>query len=338
MSTVREIAKIAGVSPSTVSRVLNGNAPVNQATREAVLSAIKAQNYTPKKKTSGNGQKPAHIVIIMPQGSASNLPEHPTIYSIMSSFVSYLETNGVSNSIMMLDERYEGNTAELFLNPADGYLVMCTSMHQEDMLLPYFKEKNIPYIIVNRWVQQKHCNYVNIDDVQASYDAMQYLIKLGHRKIAYVGGDADYRSTQLRLKGYSQALAAAGLPLRQEYILTGEYTSAYGELAAEKLMGLPEPPTAGFFASDTLAIGSIHFLTEHKYRLPEDFSIIGYGDISVAPYIQPALTTIRIPEKDMGIQAAIALLNLISNSSISNVQVLLEAKLIVRRSCAPRKE
>lgn len=334
MATVRDIAKTAGVSPSTVSRVLNGTAPVNQATREAVLAAIKELNYAPKQEKSKSAKKPTHIAIIMPQSSASNLSDHPTIYSIMSSFVSHLDTLDISNSIIMLDEHHIKDVEDLFISPADGYLVMCTNVEQEDLLIPYFKSKHIPYIIVNRWVQQKHCNYVNIDDVSASYDATKKLLEYGHKKIAFIGGNPNYRSTILRMKGYIQALESAGIPIREEYIITGEYTSAFGLKAANLLAKLPDAPTAGFFASDILAIATLRSMSDQGYRLPEDFSAIGYGDISIASFVHPPLTTIRVPVEDMGIQAAIALINLISNPGVCNIQVLLEANLIIRESCA----
>jgi DNA-binding LacI/PurR family transcriptional regulator len=334
MANIREVARVAEVSPSTVSRVFRGTVPVNGETRERVIKAASQLQYKQPELVKGD----YHFGIIVPQISAHDLPNHPTLYSITTQFVAELDKRQIRNSMVVIGDQHLANIESLFMKKMNGYLIMGTNQEQEDVLLPFLDAQGSPYVLLNRWLNDKHVNYVNIDDVQASVTATNHLISLKHKKIAFVGGDENFRNSQLRLKGFRQACREAGIIPPEEYIIQGRYNEASGYEAAEKLLSLKCPPDAGFFTSDILAIGFQRALQERGIPMPEKFAIVGYGDIPLARYVSPKLTTIRMPTEEMGRQSALTLLNLIQNPLIASVQILMKASLMIRESCGTNNQ
>ncbi len=331
VANIRDVAKIAGVSASTVSRVLNGTAPVNDRTRSRVLRAMSELNYSLSEHKEE--KKKWSIGIIIPKRSASNMPGHPAFYSATTAFIEVLEKNHAENTLVLLDEGHLKNIEDLFSSHLDGYFILGTSAEEEDILLPFLKAKKAPYIILNRWVNEKYTCYVNVDDVVASYRATKWLIDLGHKKIAFIGGDKNFRHSKLRLHGYTMAMEESGLSVLEKYIFQGEYNEDYGYTAGKELFHLKDRPTAGFFTSDMIAIGAQCSLRELGMALPQEFAMVSWGNFNIASYVRPALTTVNIPHAEMGIQAANALLNLLNHPSVARVQILMEADLVIRDSC-----
>jgi len=328
MATVREIAKLAGVSASTVSRVLNSAISVSPSTRSKVLSAKEElENHTsrsfPKREYS--------VGIIMPSGPATNLIEHPSLFTIITSFIERLTAHGVKNTTLVYDEN-KICPDDLFATQFDGYMIIGTSEEQENILLPELAKRGIPHLLVNRYANNEHLICLNYDDEHASTSVVEYLISLGHRKIAFIGGNKNYQNTKRRLSGYQLALRKAGIAERNDYILFGEYSEAFGYQSGETIMSMKERPTAAYFASDPLAIGCMRYLSEHGLSLPKDLAIIGFGDIEACKYVSPKLSTVAQPSRDTGIAAAGTLLQMIETPTITQNQVLLKTKLIIRES------
>ncbi|MGI6691811.1 MAG: LacI family DNA-binding transcriptional regulator [Christensenellales bacterium] len=339
-ATVRDVARKAGVSASTVSRVLSGVSPVRDETRARVLEAVSALRYKYRPVRSNKDAanispwvEKESIGILLPRSSGNDFPGHPTIYSIITAFVDELRNAGIGNSILLIDPDHLDHVETLFTPRYNGYLMIGTSAGEEDKLIPYMISHGIHHVIVNRWMNEKYMNYVNIDDVTASEEAVSYLVSLGHQRIVFIGGDCKLRNTSLRLIGYRKAMDDAGLTVPDEWIMTGEYSEEYGYKVADKLLALSPVPTAAFFCSDMIAIGFQRRCQELGVRLPEQLSMIGYGNVSLSSYMRPALTTVEIPVEAMGRQSALALLNLIRTPSVARVQILLRAPLLLRQSC-----
>ena len=331
-ATVRDVAKKAGVSPSTVSRVLSGAVPVREELRARVMGAVAELHYQ-YRPLGASPSGAASIGIIVPKSSGSDFLAHPTIYSIFSAFVDELSNRGIGNSVLLVDKEHLSHIETLFGPRHDGYLIIGTNEEEEDRLMPYLLENGIPHMIVNRWMNEKYMNYINVDDVTASYGATQHLISLGHRDIAFIGGNRNFRNTSLRLIGYKNAMAEAGLPVPPAYIHYGLYTEAFGYEVADAVLSLPARPTAAFFCSDMIAIGFQKRCRERGIPLPSGLAMVGYGNTPLASYVRPPLTTVEMPAEVMGRQAAHALLNLVENPAVARVQILLKAPLIIRESC-----
>lgn len=329
MATVRQIAELSGVSPSTVCRVINGNAPVKQSTRNKVLAAIHKLESASK---NDNEVFSSNVGIIMPTSSALNLAAHPSLYTTVLSFIETISSHFIGNTTILMDESLgfkDYDSANIC-----GYLILGTSDQQEHDLMPILQKKKLPFVFVNRLMGNKQVSCVNIDDVQATEIAVNYLISLGHKKIAFIGGDQNFPNTKLRYSSYLNTLNTSGIIPDRRYALFGSYSEQSGAELADRLLALPELPTAACVSSDSIAIGFMQKLLSKGLKIPEDISIVGFGNIEASSYVSPALTTISQNSQEMGRVAALVLLQLIENKYICSQQVLIRTSLIVRDSCA----
>lgn len=333
MATMRQIAKHAGVSPSTVSRVINKNAPVKEAARNKVLAAIRqleAGDVLKEKGMSGN------VGIVLPTSSARNLAAHPSLYATVLSFIDTLSSHSIGNTTILLDE----HTDFAALRPKEvcGYLILGTNDRQEEHLLPLMMQSGLPFVFINRLMGNLHVSCVNIDDAQATELAVNHLLELGHKRIAFIGGNENFPNTKIRCSSYKRVLTAAGIGFEKELVLYGDYSEQSGAEMADRLLLLNQFPTAVCAASDSIAIGFMQRLSERGVSVPEDVSIIGFGNIEASAYISPALSTIAQNSLEMGRIAALTLMQLMDNSCIYSQQVLIRTALVIRDSCCPPRK
>lgn len=332
--TVREIAKAAGVSISTVSRVLNDHPCVDAETRKRVKAVIDANGYVPKLRTKPPEQKKS-VCIVLSDSTGKSVHAHPTVYTILGGLTNRLTELGIGNSLHMLGDSPE-NIQALLSVKADAFIFIRTRREQEDIVIPKLlgMRGGVPVMAVNRRLEDKRVSYVNIDDYAAAFHATEYLIRLGHRRIGLINGDESLRNSILRRDGYLGAMKKHGLEIRPEWMIAGEYTEEFGKCAAKHIAELDEDmrPEAVFTTSDVLALGLQKALLKLGFRLPEQLSVIGFGDVELASYINPPLTTVRIPAREMGIQAANAVNYLIQSPSIQNIKIVMKSELCVRKS------
>lgn len=326
MATFREIAELSGVSASTVSRVINGNVPVKDSARNKVLSAIK--RLEEKESLSKSAGIRGTVGILMPAASAMNLAEHPSLYTTVLSFISIISKHGLGNTTILIT----GST-DLSVPDVCGFLILGTSEEQEDFLLPKLSDSGKPFIFINRFKGNEHASCVNCDDEQAIELAVEHLISLGHRKIAFIGGNPDFSNTKLRYQSYISTLKSAGIEPDPDFVLYGEYSERSGEELGRQFMQLSHYPTAVCAGSDPIAIGFMRYVSDHGMVLPRDLSVIGFGDIEACTYVNPPLTTIAQNSKELGSVAAAALLQMIENPAICRQQILIRTALVVRGSC-----
>jgi DNA-binding LacI/PurR family transcriptional regulator len=218
----------------------------------------------------------------------------------------------------------------------DGIVV--TSSRVGALYIPLLSEMKVPIVLVNNQHPGEFVHSVMIENVKASVEATNHLIQFGHRRIAYLGDRLGHQSDTERFAGYRQALERAGLPFLPEYVVHGDGKSEEGMVATETLLRLPKPPTAIFCYNDMTALGALRRLHINGLGVPEDISIAGFDDLSIASYTQPPLTTVRQPRRRMGMLAMESLLKLMSGQDSAQA-ITVQAELIVRESTAPpRKE
>lgn len=331
-ATIRDIAKVAGVSPSTVFRALKSDVPVSAATRAKILAAQQLlQNQVAE---SASAAAPVRSVgIIMPAVSASDLSAHPSMFTIITSFLEALSAHNISNTMLVFDET--NMTASAFLAaPKDAYLLIGTSEGQERTLLEAFSAAQIPCVLINRQSELPHVSSVAWDDTSACTDATERLIALGHQNIVFIGGNKDFQNTRRRLLGFEMAMKKHNLPIGSDNVMFGEYSELSGYQIGAKIAARKDRPTAGLFASDPLAIGCMRRLVEAGLHLPDDFSMIGFGDIEACHCISPSLSTIAQPSRECGVLAAQVLLQMLQMPVISS-KLLLKTNLILRDSVCP---
>ncbi|AZR74832.1 hypothetical protein BBF96_05275 [Anoxybacter fermentans] len=327
-----EVAKLAGVSKATVSRVLNKSDLVQPETREKVIWAMEKLNYKPNMIARYLRKQETELIgIILPDMS------NPFYSKVLKGIEEVAYKFGYDVVLMNTnysEEREKNSFKTLLERRAEGVLFMCHRLDNEKM--KWLEEFTLPSVIISRTIRNNHkIPFVNIDNVQGGYDATRYLISLGHRKIAMISGPFDDENSSLdRIAGYIKAISEANIPFNDHYLKEGDFTFVTAEKLVKELLTLPDPPTAIFAVSDETAIGAIRGALDLGYKVPEDLSIIGFDNLEIASYYNPTLTTIAQPMTEMGRRATQILINIIEKRLIKELQVILPHKLIVRESTA----
>jgi DNA-binding LacI/PurR family transcriptional regulator len=329
--TIRDVAEHAGVGVGTVSRVLNDNPSVRDATRQKVLTAIEALNYTPNPIARRLSlRKTLAIAVIVPFFTRPAFTERlrGVEYALADSEYDLILFN-VETTTKRDAYFHDVPRRERF----DGLLIVSLSPRNGEV--ERFLQAGVPTVLVD--ARHPCLNRVVIDDVAGGRLATQHLIELGHRKIGFLGDQLEnpfnFVSSRDRYEGYRQALADAGIPAQAEYQRHGEHGREQARHMAMDLLALPDPPTAIFAASDTQAFGVQQAAGDAGLEVPKDLSVIGYDDIEIATYFH--LTTIRQPLFASGVEGVELLLDSIANPPDAPRRVLVPIELVVRDTTAP---
>ncbi len=333
--TIQDIARKASVSPSTVSRVISGNARVNDDKRQAVLAAIEELDYRPNVFAQSLASGQSMTIGVMTQNFGTAFYD-----GILTGILSTLEPT--SYSPIFGDGRWQKKVEKraiqtLIDRKVDG-LIIVGGLAQNEEISSIAQQ--VPLVMVGRLVGEgvpelrSQCLYVN--NQQAAYEATRYLLEMGHRRIAHVTA-AKYFGSLIpdiyqRYQGYVQALAEYEIEPDPDLIVEGDLSRQSGLIALDTLVGRQRPFTAIFAANDQMAIGLRLGLHRRGFRVPEDISLIGFDDEPVTPYLTPPLTTVHQPSIELGKAAGEAILSLIKGEP--NLYGVFPAKLVIRESVA----
>ncbi|MCJ8007437.1 LacI family DNA-binding transcriptional regulator [Lederbergia wuyishanensis] len=329
MTTIRDIARIAGVAPSTVSHVLNGTAPVSLKTKARVQKVINEYHFQPNFIAKSLKQNRTFTIGVLTDNFMDFVP------SMIGGIEEYLHQQNYSILISKIRYEYESewDYTQLF-NPKqiDG-LIYASSWVREIQ----WKTPDIPHTYVYGYTQDLAEDYVIPNDFQGAFDATMHLITLRHNKIGFINGPIDWNASIERLNGFIEAHRREGLEIFPRWIKTGDWSSESGySLAADILKG-NERPTAIFAANDSMAAGVIRYCVEHGIRIPEELSLVGFDNTNFASILIPALTTVELPTFKMGKLAAKRLLENIQGQRGSGQKKKVDCKLIVRESTMANK-
>ncbi len=324
--TIQDVAKTAGVSVSTVSRVLNGKVDVASDTQDRILSVIDDLGYTTNLAArSMRSQKKNLVGLIMPDIA------YPFAVEVMkgvnraiaeSEFDLLVYTTG--------DVRKSGRASH-----EQKYVSLLTNSISDGVILvaPVAGEFSIDAPIVSIDPLASNPNYpaVHATNFQGAMDAMEYLLGLGHRRIGYISGRAELESSNRRLKGYREALEKAGIPIDEKLIVSGDYTTETGVSGARELISLDDPPSAIFASNDQMAMGVFQVAEELGMRIPDDLSVIGFDNITESKYM--GLTTVDQFISEMGYVATQMLIRIINGVPLDDQTYKMQTQLVVRTSC-----
>jgi LacI family transcriptional regulator len=211
--------------------------------------------------------------------------------------------------------------------------IILSGPRSDDQQLPGLKAEGFPLVLLGQ-LPGSDIPFVDVDNVGAAKQALAHLIGLGHRRIGIItNAPLAYTAARDRLAGCRQALQEAGIPLDEELRCCGDFTEESGRVAMKRLLDLPEPPTAVFVASDLVAFGALIAIKEQGLRIPADIALVGFDDVRLAPYVDPPLTTVRLPAYELGYRAATLLTRLIGGELVEGQEIFLHTELVVRRSC-----
>ena len=326
-TTIRDVAKRAGVGVGTVSRVLNNSPSVSEPTRQKVQTAIASLNFIPSQAARRLSQgKTMAIGVVVPFFT------NPSVVRRLQGIVSVLSVSKydlILFDIEKVDQRDMALRSIPQRNLADGLLLV--SLTPSDMDMEQIALANIPTVLVDAY--HPALNRVLVDNAAGGYQATKHLIDLGHRKIGYISdylNDPFNSPVRDRFTGYKRALVEAGIDFRPEYHCQGEHGRTQAQQMTHNLLALPDPPTAIFAYSDTQAIGVIEAARELGLSVPEELSVIGFDNIEAAEYLQ--ITTIRQALFDSGVKGAKLLLALMDTMPPEPQEILLPTRLVTRHT------
>lgn len=329
--TIRDVAEAAGVSVSTVSRVLNDKDDVAPETHQRVRAVIEELGYTSSLAARGIRSRRMNVIgLIMPDVGG------PYAVQVMKGINRAISEDGYDLILYTGgDVRKESSAKQerryvsLLSSITDGVIVVTPTTTS-------FPTTS-PVVVIDPNVEKPDCPAVTATNYAGALAVMEYLIGLGHRRIGFIGGRPELQSAVQRLQGYKDGLRKAGISLDPRLIQAGDYTEETGFKCAKRLLSLPKPPTAIFAANDQSAIGVLRAAHEAGLDVPADLSVVGFDNIPEATYVRPALTTVDQSIDRMSYMAAKILIGLIRGEALENNPYEVSTQLIIRDSCrAPR--
>ncbi|HUG41637.1 MAG TPA: LacI family DNA-binding transcriptional regulator [Longimicrobiales bacterium] len=333
-ATIRDVAREAGVSVATVSRVLNGSGPVSDSARSRVERAARSLEYTPHGAArSLSTRRTLNLGVILPDlygefysqviRGMDSVTRKAGYHLLLSG--SHADRTEVSAALRAMRGR------------VDGLILMSPDITPVE--LGQVVPATWPAVLVNSGPTNGRFDTLNVDNAGGSTAVVRHLGALGHERIGLIAGEAQNHDAQERREGYGRTLAALGLERRPEWEVEADFTKQGGYAAAQRLAGLAERPTAIFAANDSMAVGALSALQEAGLRVPEDVAVVGFDDVPIARYVTPPLSTVQVDLQGLGRRAVeLLLLALQEGAAHEPRHEVVGTSLVVRRSCgAPRE-
>ena len=326
--TLEQVARLAGVSPSTVSRILNGTAVVSDDKRQAVDDAVRRLGFVPNPVARGLAGGRTLSVGVVTQAIDS-----PFYGGTLRGIEDKLAEAGYSPLFVSghWDATTEARCIDTLRSRRVDGIVVLTGRLSDAALRALAKQ--LPVVVTGRQLRAPNLVALDFDNFEGARLATRHLLDGGHRQIAFIGGDPVHPDARERHRGYMDALAAAGVPYQPQLVLPGSYHEEDGRAAIESLQKAGTPFTAVFASNDQMATGALLALHRQGVRVPQDVSLVGFDDLPGSMYAVPPLSTVRQPAYAIGEQAALAMLGLLRGA---DPQVAMPApKLVVRESSQP---
>ncbi len=330
--TIFDVARESGVSYSTVSRVLNGFKYVKESTRQKVLEAADRLGYVANLQARSLAGGRSNIIGVLVPGL-----DNGYIGEIIRGIDEALRDIGY-DLMLYTTHRQEGKESRYVQAIANGLtdgLILIVPLIPT-AYLDALRQQRFPYVLIDQSDIEESSSIVDATNEKGAYEATRYLIELGHRRIGHITGLMGLSSAVERLAGYKAALEEAGIPFNPQLVVEGDFWEQSGYEGTQKLLALPQPPTAIFASNDLMAFGAYEAVRTNGLDIPKDISIVGFDDIPQASLVHPKLTTVHQPLDQMGRVAVQILLERIEKDSPPR-RVTLATHLVIRDSCQPLK-
>lgn len=325
---IKDIAKIAGVSPSTVSIVFNDKPGVSEITRLRVMSVIEKVNYRPNSVAwSLVTKKTKSIGVITPDVGE-------IFYGTLVKHIQYAISSHHYSMVLCISDNNaekEGRYLDFLIEKGvDGIIMVPTSINS----VPRIEGIDIPVVFVDRYIRGVNVSYVGIDNEKAGYNATRHLIGIGHRYIGFISGPSGESTSEDRLLGYRRALEEAGLSINSMFIKYTDWSLQQGFQTTKELLSLKIRPSAVVVMGDTCALGVINAVKDEGLKIPEDMALISFDDLIFASFLEVPLTTVRQPVEQLG-RACVELFfeQVQSKEKPRSRKIVLDTELIIRKSC-----
>lgn len=331
IANLKTVARLAGVSIATVSRVLNGDPVVKDETRLAVQKAIKTSGYHPNRvaqRLRSTTKTRKLIGLLIPD------IQNPFYVDVIRGIEEYAYEHGSAVVIgnFSQDQKREKLYIEILRSEAvDGFIV--APYHGKDQYVEELIHDGHAVVCIDRGLTNVNVDVVKADNEQAVFNAISHLIKMGHTRIAHVTGNPSIPTTHERMEGYKKALAKFGLPIDPEIIRGKNSDFKSGVEITAELLDLPKRPTAIFTGNNLLTLGALETLLTRGIKIPEEMAIIGFDDMYWATSLNPPLTAVRQHGFEMGRRAIELLFQRILNPTRLTANIIINTELMIRKSC-----
>lgn len=333
--TIKDVAALAGVSPSTVSRTCKNNPSISEETKERVRKAMAELGYEPNFQASNLASQNSRTIGIILPASAKEVYENSFYLEAIQGISHYCNGRQYMTTIVTGQDEAEILDAVRSMSRSgkvDGFIILYSK--KDDPVIDYLFNEGLLYILIGKATQYTNQTiYIDNDNLLAGREAAEYLYQLGHRRIAYLGSDSSLMFSADRKAGYQLALASHQLPVRPEYCMEVKNVSENNEEAIRGLLMQKDRPTAILVSDDILAVSLERVCLENHLAIPEDLSIISFNNSLFARLTSPQLTSIDIGAGQLGSEAASQIINHIENPNLLATKIIVPHHLIERDSC-----
>lgn len=331
--TIKDVAKRAGVSPSTVSRVISNSSKISGKTKEKVRKVMEEMNYHINQNARNLVQQSTQTIGIVMKRSAKESFHDPFFPEVLRGISAWCHRQDYSISLTTGESEeaiFQEVVKMVQRKKVDGIIVSYSK--KEDRVVPYLLEHNFPFVVIGKPLGLgESVTYVDNDNVQAARDATEFLIGKGHEDIAYIGGSLQFEVEKYRLQGFKEAILLNGLGASDDYLHHPEAPEFIKD-AVKKLMQLKTPPTAIVAIDDLTALNILLGLRENRVRVPEDVSIIGFNNTMISAFSYPSLTSIDTQVYQLGYEAAKCVIEEIKHPSQYKKNIIIPTVLVERES------
>lgn len=333
--TIKDVAALAGVSPSTVSRTCKNNPSISEETKERVRKAMAELGYEPNFQASNLASQNSRTIGIILPASAKEVYENSFYLEAIQGISHYCNGRQYMTTIVTGQDEAEILNAVRSMSRSgkvDGFIILYSK--KDDPVIDYLFNEGLLYILIGKATQYTNQTiYIDNDNLLAGREAAEYLYQLGHRRIAYLGSDSSLMFSADCKAGYQLALASHQLPVRPEYCVEVKNVSENNEEAIRGLLMQKDRPTAILVSDDILAVSLERVCLENHLAIPEDLSIISFNNSLFARLTSPQLTSIDIGAGQLGSEAASQIINHIENPNLLATKIIVPHHLIERDSC-----
>jgi LacI family transcriptional regulator len=332
--TIHDIARLARVSPATVSKVLNNREGVGNETRARVRAVVEELDYRVSVVAQNLATRRSQAIGLVFPLLASELVMHPVLWQLIGAVGDVVSEQGYSLTLITVPalDRNQRVLGEVQAGRLDG--IILPDVRAGDDIIERLAERDFPAVVVGSRDLVNGTAWVDCDHDQAVYELATLLLDEGHERVALMNGPEELSACALRRAGYQRALEAAGIGVREELLRTGPFDAEYGRTQLKELLDLPEGrrPTAIVAGSDLIAAGCLDAARDYGLQVPGDLALTGFDDQPLAAFLHPPLTTARMPITDMGRAAAEMLLRRIAGEEVRPASIVFPTEVVVRAS------
>ena len=334
MASIKDVAKAAGVSTSTVSRIINNSPLISAETRDKTLKVMKELNYVPNSMARGLSNQKAFTVALLVNISEPKAYSNPFFYEVIHGIETIVYDRGLCliianlqtsmKKVNMLDWLIHGKRTQGVILPS---AIVDTRMARD------LKKLGFPFVVIGEPVNcREPVDWVDVNNQQGGQQAVDHLLQQGYKRIAFMGGSQKETFNRNRLAGYRESLDANGIEYMPEYVREGGSSKEDGKSMMQELLSLPERPDSVICSDNFLSLGAMKAIEEAGLKIPQHIGVLSFDNFPIADLAEPPLTTVDIDVFEMGVQAGTMLFRLIDNPSAREQQILIATRIETRGS------